>query len=99
MATIQFVKRIGFVIAGAIILLIGLAMTVLPGPAIVFIPLGLGLLGSEFLIIRRLTRKARDRIHPPRWKFKWIRKFMRALRYWLGKALRSMNRRARSHRS
>ena len=99
MATIRVIKRVGFVVAGAILLLIGIAMTVLPGPAIVFIPLGLGLLGSEFLIIRRLTRKARDRITPGRWKFKWLRKFMRTLRYWLGRALRFMNRRERSHRS
>jgi hypothetical protein len=98
MATLRFIKRIGFVVAGAIILLIGLAMTVLPGPAIVFIPLGLGLLGSEFLIIRRLTRKARDRIKPRQWRFKWPRKFMRTVRYWLGRALRFMNRRARSNR-
>ena len=98
MATLHFVRRVGFIIAGGIILLIGLAMVVLPGPAIVFIPLGLGLLGSEILIIRRLTRGARDRISHRRWKPAWLRKVMRNLRYWLGRMLRFMNRRARSRR-
>jgi tellurite resistance protein TerC len=34
--------------AGGVILTLGLIMLVLPGPAIIFIPLGLAILASEF---------------------------------------------------
>src|SRR5919206_16044 len=43
------VYRIAVVAAGAIVLLAGLAMTVLPGPAFVVIPVGLSLLALEFV--------------------------------------------------
>lgn len=47
---------------GFTVLLIGLAMVVLPGPAIVVIPLGLAILATEFVWARRLLEKARARI-------------------------------------
>ena len=37
-------------------------MIVLPGPAIVFIPLGLGILATEFVWARRLVTRARAMI-------------------------------------
>ena len=46
-------------VIGFTVLLVGLAMIVLPGPAIVVIPLGLAILGTEFLWARRLLKKAR----------------------------------------
>ena len=42
------VYRALFVIAGLIVLLVGLAMLVLPGPALVVIPIGLAMLAMEF---------------------------------------------------
>jgi hypothetical protein len=53
-------KRIGVAILGGTITLIGLAMIVLPGPAIVVIPIGLSILATEFLWARRYLRKARE---------------------------------------
>ena len=44
----RFARRVGVLIVGGIVLLAGVAMIVLPGPAIVVIPLGLGILGLEF---------------------------------------------------
>ena len=52
--SLQQAKRIVRVVIGFTILLIGLAMTVLPGPAIVVIPAGLAILATEFLWARRL---------------------------------------------
>lgn len=47
-------------IVGASVVLVGIAMIVLPGPALVVIPLGLGILGTEFIWARRLLRRVRD---------------------------------------
>ena len=45
---LRFGKRVAIAIAGGAVLLVGVAMLVLPGPAIVVIPLGLGILSLEF---------------------------------------------------
>ena len=58
----QFLRRIVAGVIGGTILLIGIALLVLPGPAFLVIPLGLLILGSEFAWARRLLRKARGLI-------------------------------------
>lgn len=45
-------KRIAIAVAGAVVLLVGAAMLVLPGPGIVVILLGLALLSLEFELPR-----------------------------------------------
>lgn len=55
-------KLIVFVI-GMSVLLFGLALTVLPGPAFVVIPLGLAILATEFLWARWLLHKVQDRMN------------------------------------
>ena len=55
-------KRLRRVVVGVIggtIVLIGIALLVLPGPAFIVIPLGLLVLGSEFAWARRLLRRAK----------------------------------------
>jgi tellurite resistance protein TerC len=52
-------RRLVIVLIGASILVIGVAMIVLPGPAIVVIPAGLAILGTEFLWARQLLGKMR----------------------------------------
>ena len=47
-----------FAIAGAIVLLSGVAMLVLPGPALAVIPLGLFMLAMEFAWAERLLHRA-----------------------------------------
>jgi hypothetical protein len=56
---LAFIRRIFVAIAGFTVLLIGLALIVLPGPAFVVIPLGLAILATEFVWARALLKKAR----------------------------------------
>jgi len=48
-------------IAGGLVLVAGVAMIVLPGPAVVAIPAGLGILALEFEFARRWLAAARAR--------------------------------------
>ena len=48
-------------IVGGTVLAIGVAMIVLPGPALVVIPLGLAILGAEYAWARRWLRKVKAR--------------------------------------
>jgi uncharacterized protein (TIGR02611 family) len=52
--TVEQVRRIFLVIAGFTLLLAGAVMLVTPGPGLVVIFLGLGLLAAEFVWARRL---------------------------------------------
>lgn len=54
-----FVRRLIIGVIGGTVLVLGVAMVVLPGPAIIVIPLGLAILGTEFIWARRLLRKSR----------------------------------------
>lgn len=47
---------------GATVLLLGIVMLITPGPALVFIPLGLAILSIEFAWARHWLRKVRERI-------------------------------------
>lgn len=46
--TVRIARRIAVSVVGATVLLLGIVMIVTPGPAIVFIPVGLAILGLEF---------------------------------------------------
>lgn len=59
--TYKWARRIAISLIGGTVLLVGLAMVVLPGPALVVIPLGLGILGLEFAWARRWLRRAKER--------------------------------------
>jgi tellurite resistance protein TerC len=52
-------KRVAIGIVGGSVLIVGIAMIVLPGPAFVVIPVGLGILGLEFAWARAWLKKAR----------------------------------------
>ncbi len=51
---LRHVRRVIAGVVGGTVLAIGVAMIVLPGPAFVVIPLGLGILAAEFAWARRL---------------------------------------------
>jgi len=51
------VKKIAITFAGGLLLLIGLLFIVLPGPAILIIPLALVLLSKEYPIAKEWLRK------------------------------------------
>lgn len=55
------IVRIAFVVAGFVVLLAGLAMLVLPGPALVVIPVGLAILSLEFAWAAKALDEVLDR--------------------------------------
>ncbi len=59
--TYRAARRIAIGVIGASLLLAGIAMILLPGPAILVIPLALTILGIEFAWARRWLRRARAR--------------------------------------
>ena len=62
MIKFTWLKRAVVAVIGFTVLLIGVAMVVLPGPAVVVIPLGLAILATEFVWAKRLLEKARATI-------------------------------------
>lgn len=56
------VRRVTVFVVGVTVLVLGLALVVLPGPAVVVIPLGLAILGIEFRWAKRWMRRARNMI-------------------------------------
>jgi tellurite resistance protein TerC len=59
--TYRWARRIAISIVGGTVLAIGVAMIVLPGPALIVIPLGLAILGVEYAWARRWLRKVKVR--------------------------------------
>ncbi|MDA8214292.1 MAG: PGPGW domain-containing protein [Nitrospiraceae bacterium] len=57
--TIKQAKRLIIAVIGVTVLSIGLAMIVLPGPAFIVIPVGLGILATEFIWARSLLEKVK----------------------------------------
>jgi len=55
--TVEQVRRVFLIIAGFTLLLAGGVMLVTPGPGMVVIFLGLGLLAAEFVWARRLMER------------------------------------------
>ena len=60
--TLGQAKRLMVIIGGLTVLGIGIAMIVLPGPAIIVIPIGLAILATEFIWARVLLHKIKERI-------------------------------------
>ena len=58
--TYRYARRVVILVVGGTVLLVGIAMIVLPGPAFVVVPLGLGILAIEFAWARRWLKKARQ---------------------------------------
>jgi tellurite resistance protein TerC len=58
--TLQQAKRLIVIVVGSTILLMGIAMIVLPGPAVLVIPVGLGVLATELVWARRLLNKLKS---------------------------------------
>ena len=59
-------RRLIIAVIGFTVLLLGIAMIVLPGPALIVIPVGLGILSTEFIWAKRLLRKVKDTIRKNR---------------------------------
>jgi tellurite resistance protein TerC len=52
-------RKVVIAVVGTTVLAVGIALIVLPGPAVVVIPAGLAILGTEFVWARRLLRRLR----------------------------------------
>lgn len=51
------IRKLVYTVVGITVLLIGVAMIVLPGPAFIVIPIGLAILASEYAWARRIIRR------------------------------------------
>jgi tellurite resistance protein TerC len=57
----RLAKRIVITVLGFTVLAVGIAMMVLPGPAFIVIPIGLGILGLEFAWARRWLKTVKEK--------------------------------------
>ncbi|GAB7026040.1 PGPGW domain-containing protein [Geotalea toluenoxydans] len=60
--TLRNVKRLIIAVTGFIVMAVGIAMIVLPGPAVIVIPIGLGILATEFVWARTILKHAKERM-------------------------------------
>ena len=60
--TFQAARKIVIAVVGFTLLVLGVAMIVLPGPALLVIPLGLALLATEFVWAKRWLERMRNLI-------------------------------------
>ena len=60
--TVKQVKRLMIAVIGFTVLAFGLALLILPGPAILVIPIGLAILSVEFAWARNLLRRVREKL-------------------------------------
>jgi tellurite resistance protein TerC len=58
----MLLKRVVITVVGGTVLLFGLALLVLPGPAFLVIPIGLAILATEFVWARRWLRRAKGMV-------------------------------------
>jgi len=82
--TVRSVKRIGIGVIGFTILILGIVMIVLPGPAFIVIPLGIAVLATEFAWARWAFVKAKFKlikmgVKPVNVKPGWLKRWMRRL--------------------
>ncbi len=61
MKTLRQIKKIIVTIAGFTVLIIGVLLIVLPGPASLVIPFGLAILATEFVWARNLLNKIKSK--------------------------------------
>jgi uncharacterized protein (TIGR02611 family) len=62
MRTLRQVKKLVVAVVGFTLLIAGIAMILLPGPAFIFIPAGLAILATEFLWAKKLLQKVKEKL-------------------------------------
>jgi len=58
--SLKLLRRAVVAVVGFSVLLVGIAMIVLPGPAFIVIPLGLAILATEFVWAAKLLKRAKE---------------------------------------
>ncbi len=61
--TIKQLKRIFIGLVGGTVIILGIIMIVLPGPAVIFIPLGFSILATEFLWARKISDRLKEKLN------------------------------------
>jgi len=61
--TVKQARKLIIGLIGFTVLSIGIAMIVLPGPAFVVIPIGLGILSIEFTWAKKFLKKVKSRLN------------------------------------
>jgi tellurite resistance protein TerC len=67
-------RRVAIAVIGGTVLLFGIALIVLPGPAFLVIPAGLAILATEFAWAGHWLKCSREFCQKHRRKLKWLRK-------------------------
>jgi hypothetical protein len=65
------VRKLIVAVIGSTVVLFGLALIILPGPAVVVVPLGLAILATEFAWARRLIRRGGAVWSKTRRRWRW----------------------------
>jgi uncharacterized protein (TIGR02611 family) len=60
--SISYARKLVVLVVGGTVLLVGIVMIVTPGPAVLVIPAGLGILALEFVWARTFLGRARNYI-------------------------------------
>lgn len=55
-------RKVAYTVVGGLVTLVGIALLALPGPGLVVVVLGLGILAKEYAWARRLLTSARDQL-------------------------------------
>ena len=79
---VPHIKRIIVTVVGGTILILGVVMVVTPGPAVIVVPAGLAILGTEYAWARRWLRKAKQM---PDMALSRTQRFKRAIRVLWGR--------------
>ncbi len=74
---LKYARRLVVSVMGGTIVLIGIALLVLPGPAIIVIPVGLAILATEFAWARRWLRIMKESAEKGAGKLKFRSLFSR----------------------
>jgi uncharacterized protein (TIGR02611 family) len=61
-ACLRVARRVSVAVVGSLVVAIGIALIVLPGPAFVVIPLGLAILATELAWAHRLLHRVKERV-------------------------------------
>ncbi len=61
---LRHTKRVVIFVIGTTVLIFGIILLFIPGPAIIVIPIGLAILATEFIWAERLLHKAKEKIMP-----------------------------------
>lgn len=60
MDPIKHARRVAIAVIGSTVLLVGVVLLVLPGPAFIVIPVGLAILSTEFVWAARLLKRVKE---------------------------------------